>query len=489
MSQAKNILKNTTALATAQIVQRASTACLSFLVARYLGAAALGIYTAAIVIFNIVILAARMGAETYLVREISRNKSRTSFYIVHVAVITTIAALGVGICARLIVPQLGYSSELTACVYVVILAVVPGSLNTVLTAAFVAHQRTQFVAYSTFIAATTNLIVSVVLLNNGRTILALVTTYTLLQYCLALLSFVFLRLCVCRLQWIFNFRSAWSILKELKAFAGNSILGGMCARPEIIILSLFRNDAQIGFYSAAFRLVDVWSLLPQSYVTNVFPVLSRLHNERNQQRFKFVVGRSVKYLLTFSLPLATGLFIAARPIVELLYGQGFEPAVQALRVLAWSLPLAAIFELLWPVLMARDEQHLVLRSQVMATFGKFVGGYALIASFAALGAAISVPLMLLMQNMLLAFYVRRGGTPLRLARHGARPVLAVATMSIITVLLMGHTPLVVLIAAAAVVYAISVVFLGVFVRDERAWLRVYLRQRLKPDQPSAPAET
>ena len=74
----KGILRNTAALAAARVVERSSTVVLSFFVARRLGAAGLGIYSAAMVFFGLISLAAEMGSTNYLVREIAKDRSRTS---------------------------------------------------------------------------------------------------------------------------------------------------------------------------------------------------------------------------------------------------------------------------------------------------------------------------------------------------------------------------------------------------------------------------
>ena len=101
-------------LAISKVVERASTTFLGFFVARRLGAAALGVYTAAMVYYGVVFLAAGMGSTNFLVREIAKYRDQTSRYVVHFStMVTTAAVLAIG-ASMLVVPQLGYSPNMAS---------------------------------------------------------------------------------------------------------------------------------------------------------------------------------------------------------------------------------------------------------------------------------------------------------------------------------------------------------------------------------------
>jgi O-antigen/teichoic acid export membrane protein len=230
-----------------------------------------------------------------------------------------------------------------------------------------------------------------------------------------------------------------------------------------------KNEAVIGFYSAALRLVDVWQLIPESYMTNVFPVLSKSYHLADQKP-QLILDKSIKVLLAASLPLSAGIFVAARPIVRVVYGIGFEPSVVALRLLAWSIPLACLLAVLWRALVARGQQDLVLRVDLVSTFGRLAAGYWLISSFASLGAAMTTLVSLLFHNLLLTAYLRRDGTRLNLFRLGWRPALAALGMGILIWPLSRQLQLWVLIPLGAAAYLALSIYLNVFSLNDRAAL-------------------
>jgi O-antigen/teichoic acid export membrane protein len=473
----QDIFRNTIALAASRLVTSVSTVCLSFFVARQLGASGLGIYSAAMVFFGLISLAAEMGSTNYLVREISKDRSRTNRYLVHLGVMTVGVSLAVMAVAWFVVPHLGYSADLSASVYVVIFATVPGTLKTIQEAVFVAHQRAEFITYSTMAAAVANVGVTLYLLRAGYGIVSLVFAFAIVQYVVATFYFGFLNRYISRLRWNFSFAFAFQLIKEIRAFAGISFLTALAGRPEILILTLFKNDAQIGFYSAALRITDLWALIPQTYMTNVFPVLSHSHHTADRRTTQFIVDKSIKYLLALSLPLMAGIFVAARPIIRLIYGPGFEQSIVPLRIMAICIPLVSLSAVLWRLLAARDQQHSVFQIQLVTTIARLAGGYAVIAWLAALGAAIMTSVMVLVNNVLLETYVRRDGTRLGVLRLTWRLSLAALGMGALTALFVNRLPLWLVVPLATMLYSGFVVLLKALSPDDLMLFRRIWTQR------------
>ncbi len=472
MPQERNqLLKNTVALAVARILEKASMVFLSFFIARYLGAAGLGIYSATMVFFGLISLAADMGSATFLVREIAKDRNRTGPYLVHLSFMTILLSCVIMSVSWLLVPHLGYSADLTACVYVVICAMIPATLKTLQEAVFVAHERVEFVTYSTLVAAAIIVGATYYLLSHGYGIVSLVLVYAAVQYVITLCQLFLLNRYLTRLRWSFDHRFALRMVKELRMLAGSSLLAAVSSRPEVMILSFLKSDAQIGLYSAAVRIVDIWQVIPETYMRNVFPLLSRSEHARDQRASGLLLSRSFKYLLAIGLPLTVGIFVAARPIVELIFGPGFEGAVTALRIMTWYIPLGFLHEVLWRLLVARNQQHLLVRAQAITIVVRIAMGYVLISWWASFGAALGATLIMLEHNLLLGFFVRRDGTRLGLFRLAWRLSLAALVMGVLATMLVSRSELWVVVLAAAVSYGTMVFLLKALSSNELALFR------------------
>ena len=470
MNQPRQIFKNTAVLGIARLADMVAGLVLAFFVSRLLHASGLGVYSAAMAYYGLIAMAGEMGSTNYLVREIAKDPSATNRYLVHVSVMATAVSAVVMAVFLIVLPYLNYSVELATSLYVIALAIIPGTLKTIQEAVFVAHQRVEFVAYTTLFTVVIEIGLSVYLLLQGQGILSLLVVFVVIQYIVMIGYSFFTSRYITKLHWEFDFRFARRILGEIKTFAASSLLGGLFARPEIILLSLVSNDAQIGYYGAALKLVDMWYLLPQVYMTNVFPVLSRSYH-RADQKSQVIQDKSIKYLLALSLPLAAGLIAVARPVVYLLYGPGFAPSAVALRLLACNTVLYCLHAVLWRVLSARGQQHLVLRVQAITIFTRLGSGLILIPPLASLGAAIAMPANLLLHIGLLARHIRQGGTRLNLRRLGWRFALAALVMGALSLALSDQLHLWVLVPLAAILYAGLVLLLRGFSSDDLALFR------------------
>ena len=86
------MLRSTVLLALSRILERASGFVLSLFIAPKLGASGLGTYAAAMAIYGVIAIASDAGTTNFLVREISRDRTRTSIYVVHLSVVAIAVA-------------------------------------------------------------------------------------------------------------------------------------------------------------------------------------------------------------------------------------------------------------------------------------------------------------------------------------------------------------------------------------------------------------
>jgi len=465
MNQNRQILTNTALLAAARLVDRASRMLLAFFVARILHATGLGLYTAAIVYYELIAIAAETGSTTLLVREIGKDKSKTNSYLTHLCLIALVVSAVLAALFLGFLPLLRFSAEMASGLRVIALAVIPGVLKTILEGVFVAHQRMEFVTYTTFIAAIANTGLSLLLLFEGYGIVSLIVAFVIGQYVLMALYSYFINKYIARLRWKVDFSFLIQVGREVRTFAALAVLAGLFSRPEIIILSLVSTAAQVGFYSAALRVVNVWQLFPQIYMMNVFPVLSYTYLTGDPEVYR-ILDRSIKYLLALSLPLMVGIVVAADSILVVLYGPGFQASVIPLRLLAVNIPLQAVSSVLWRVLVARGQQAFVLRALAANTLAELVGGYFLICRCASVGASIISPLIFVSYVVCLAVYARRSGARLRLTALGWRFAVASLAMGALILPLSHRLTLWSLIPLASSMYVGFTILLRAFSADD-----------------------
>jgi O-antigen/teichoic acid export membrane protein len=457
--EAKRVFLNTGALATAQLIERIANAILLFVLARALGAEGLGVYAGALAYYALIAVGGELGATSYLVREVSRQPRRASEFLVHLGIIAAAACAVVAGVVVAIVPFLGFAPTLASGVIVTMIAVVPGALAVLQEGVFIAYQKAHIRTVVTFFGAIFNVGVTLAVLAAGGGVVAALAVFALTQYLVTAALFVAINRWLTPIRSRFRLSTARRMVGDMKEFIGSSLLGTLFSRPEIIILTLVASEAQVGYYAGALKLVDLFAFVPATFAMSLFPVLSRTYKE-GVGRVQEMQDKAMRFMLTFAFPVSIATMVLGPELLELAYGDGFGPAVVVLRILALGLVLHSLFELLWRLLSARDQQGVVLKVQAVTTVTRLGGGIALAIPFAAVGAAASAIGNVALHVGLLAQRLRRDGTPLHLVRLGWRPALAAVAMGAFAWAVVPTLGLIPTVAAAVVVYVALAVGIG-----------------------------
>jgi O-antigen/teichoic acid export membrane protein len=461
MSGTRSIARNTGILGAARLTERVGNLLIAFFISRRGGVAALGTYATAMAYFQLIATAGEMGWTNLLVREISKDRSRTNDFLVHAGMMAGALSVAAMTLAWIVIPHLGYSAELRLGLIVAVLAILPGVLNTLQEAVFVAHQRVEFQTVTTLAGTFLTVVLSWLLLARGHGVVSLLLAFVVIEYVVTLVYFVVIHRWVAPIRLRPDSSVRRKLLRELRPFAASSLLGALFARPELIIISLVATEREAGYYIAALKLVELWQFIPQVYMVNVFPVLSRSHSE-NDGRAPEIQARATTYLLAIGLPVSTGLLFGAERIITTLYGQSFAPSVVVLRILALNVVFYCMHSILWRVLAARGEQGRVLRVQVVSLVFRLGLGVALTMQLGATGAAVAMASGLGLHVVMLAIGVRRNGTPVGVT-NSVRPfAVSAAGMGALVAVMSHSVTLPVVVGVAAVSYATGVLALGGF---------------------------
>jgi O-antigen/teichoic acid export membrane protein len=397
--------------------------------------------------------AGEMGTVNLLVREIARQRDLTNRYVVHATVLTaTACAVAIGVFV-FVTQHIRLNHDLTLGASIMALALLPGTLNSIQEAVFIAHQRVYLQTVAGMVTAIANVAGGVYLIESGHGVISLLVLFVALEYAVTALYFGIIGRRIAPLSWEWDWSFVRSFVREVRPFAGTSLVAALFSRPEIIILSLVTGTAQVGYYSAALKVASLWNDVTQVFMANVFPVLSRLHAE-GRAAFDELRARVLQLLLAGSLPLAVGAIVVAEPLTKTLFGANFGPAVTPMRILALTLPLVSIQAVLWRILSVRSQQGIVFRVQLISVGARVAASYPLVVLTGATGASIGVTIAFVLHTALLGGYVHRDGTRLELIRLSWPFAAASAAMGGMTWVVLRHVDLWAAIPTAVAIYGL-----------------------------------
>ncbi len=132
-------------------------------------------------------------------------------------------------------------------------------------------------------------------------------------------------------------RQMWlSVIRAGMPFAAVQLSLSFSYQVDTIFLSRYTNDAVVGWYGAAYRLILTVLSVSRSFNDAILPSLAREH-ANNPATVRTWYHTSVRFIMMIALPVAVGGSILSHGIVTL-YGEEFLPSAIAFSILIWDVP-------------------------------------------------------------------------------------------------------------------------------------------------------
>ncbi len=104
---------------------------------------------------------------------------------------------------------------------------------------------------------------------------------------------------------------------------------------DTLLLGVFRSTAEVAWYAAAYRIILPILALAGAVGTVAIPRLSAIW-AADPASIPGEVDALARRLLMVAAPIAVGGALVADPLIRLIYGPAFAPAVAPFRILIWS---------------------------------------------------------------------------------------------------------------------------------------------------------
>ncbi|UCH78806.1 MAG: flippase, partial [Candidatus Coatesbacteria bacterium] len=451
------IAKNTTALFATRIINQVAGFLLVVYASRRLGVEGFGKYSFVVAFYLVFELISFFGLQNYLPREIGRRREEAGKYFVHAAALVGLVAVALVAVMNGVAAGYGLARDTYVAAVVASLALLPASLGAAAESSFIGLEKAEFITLLTFIKRTLVTAISLYVLWLGYGFVALIVVRAAVEAASATLS---VPLCLwqtglrrVRLEAAFLGR----LLRGALPFAGLAVLASVYWRLDVLLLQRLVGPAEVGIYSASYRLMFLLTLVPESFMNAVYPNLARSWREDRPQ-FVRLAERSLRYLLAFALPAAAGAFVLAEPVVLLVYEADFARSVAVFSILIFAVIPIYMNNVFYRALFAAEHQ---MKSVIILVVNIVVMAAAciiLIPRWGAVGAAAALVISLaaaFAQNYLYTFALvyrsRLGGAALR-------SVAAAAVMAAAVWALRPHLPWPALLPLGAALY-VPVLFL------------------------------
>lgn len=102
---------------------------------------------------------------------------------------------------------------------------------------------------------------------------------------------------------------------------------------DVVILSLLRTQSEVGLYGAAYKVIDVVTVIPMIFMGLVLPLLTAAWSNRDRTAFGRRLGTAFDAMTMLAVPLAVGAAAVGVDLMRFVAGDGFAASGTLLRVL------------------------------------------------------------------------------------------------------------------------------------------------------------
>jgi O-antigen/teichoic acid export membrane protein len=456
MARARTIALNTGVTAAADVLGKVASLAFYVVMARELGQAGFGAYTFALSLAQLLTVFAGFGIDNLIARTVARDRTTAPGMIAD-ALTVKIAFGIIGIVAAIGVSLLGdYSSDERVAVAILSVAAVVELVGKIFSATFQGMDDLRPSAAGTVIQRYVTAGAGIALMLAGGGVVVVSAVY--LIGALLGAGYVAMRLTSAgvRPRGGASRTRANALVRTSFALGVTVIFNTALFRVDTVMLSFFKGNVAVGYYGAAYRLLESTLFISYGFVAALLPTLSRL-SRTSSPTIGEASALGFKVIVTMLLPLAAVFVALAEPIVRLAFGTSFAPAVPAVRLLGGAVALYGVAYLAYYVLVAQHRQRVlpIITAAVLAF--NVAANLVAIPLWSFRGAAVitSVSEALLAAGFLV--HVLRITGPLPLARILVGPLAGCAAIAAVTVVLSPGIPALIVapLAGALVILAVE----------------------------------
>lgn len=156
-----------------------------------------------------------------------------------------------------------------------------------------------------------------------------------------------------------NLRVIHNLVKLSVPFAVFAVIASMFQRIDILLLSFFVTDADIGHYAAAYRFIDIMMLIPGMLGMSLFPVISRTIKS-DVGTYRTIASSAIERGLVIMWPILWILFLYSKDLVVQIFGSQFAISGDVLTILIWGVLIQVVNNILGRSIMAYKEKDLIV---------------------------------------------------------------------------------------------------------------------------------
>ncbi len=358
-------------------------------IARYLGPEQFGLLSYAQSFVFIFITIASLGLDSIVVRELLKNESKrdvilgTSFTLKLIASILVLPIIAVSV---LFTSNDSYTNLL---IFILASATIFQSFN-VIDFYYQSKVMSKYVAFANTFSLLLSSIMKVIFILNEFPLIAFVslTVFDACVVSIGLCYFYIRKNTFKRPSWYFD----WNVARSLMKDSCPLMLGGLVlliqSRIDQIMLKEMLGNVEVGYYSVALRLIELFGFIPILLKSSLYPSIQNAKIKSEEQYLDRLLNF---YRLNFILFLivAIPIYFFSEKIVILVFGVEYQPAGILLGLMAFRLFFTNMGTARGVFIITENLIKYSIISMIIGTISNIILNLILIPKYGSVGAVIA----------------------------------------------------------------------------------------------------
>jgi len=189
-------------------------------------------------------------------------------------------------------------------------------------------------------------------------------------------------------KWKMNLAQAKEFLAESYLLAISAIATLIYMRIDQVMIGQLIGDKELGLYSAAVKLSDVWYVIPLALIQSAAPVLVKSYNE-NIQKYNYRLQKLFNLLTLIALVIAVPTIFLSGWIVEIVFGGAYSNSSGIFTIHIWSIIFVGWGILKNHILIFEKLVYITMITSICGAAVNVILNYLLIPIYKGEGAAIA----------------------------------------------------------------------------------------------------
>ena len=159
-----------------------------------------------------------------------------------------------------------------------------------------------------------------------------------------------------KIRLIFDKSFFKTALKMSWPFALSIIFNLIYFRADTFLLTILKSNEDVGMYSAAYKVLEIYIGIPSIFVALILPILDQSYKSKDLERFNKITQKIFDFFIMIIFPIIVGGSLLSKDVMALLAGQDFSGAAPILAILTIVMGIITMSALYTNTVIAVNEQ-------------------------------------------------------------------------------------------------------------------------------------